>query len=128
MLVALASVAVCAPKVAAEELGAGIIFVGASWCPVCHKAAPLLKAISDQLNVPVLVASGDAKPIAPFSEFVPAAGHPLAAEVREYPTVLIYSAAEQKIVATVVGYRRPQWFMQQVTNGLRLAASAGGQG
>src|SRR6056300_298967 len=79
---------VLAPPLAAQVSVTGIIFAGASWCPVCKKAAPVLAAISERFGVPVLVASADERPIPPFPNLVPLAGHPLARSVAAYPTTL----------------------------------------
>ena len=105
----------------AQTQGTGLILVGAGWCHVCHQAAPMLSAFSQAHGVPVLVASGDGRPIPPFDAFVPAAGHPIAGQVQVYPTTLVFSNATNALVASVVGFRNPTWYLQQVRNGVLVS-------
>lgn len=97
----------------------GFIFVGASWCPICHRAAPVLKRVSEQLEVPVLVASGDNRPISPFETFVDAREHELAKVIEKYPTTLLFSAQTQGLVGMIEGYKDPKRYIAQLANAYR---------
>lgn len=95
---------------------AGFILVGASWCPVCHRAAPILKMVAEQLGVPVLVASGDNRPISPFETFVDAREHELARVIEKYPTTLLFSTQTQGLVGMIEGYREPKRYIALLAN------------
>lgn len=99
----------------AEATSTGIIFAGASWCPVCKKAAPVLAALSERFGVPVIVASADERPIAPFPNLVPLVGHPLAEAVGAYPTTFIYNSNHDAVIGSIEGYRNPSWYLGAVT-------------
>jgi len=103
----------------ASSAKAGFILVGASWCPVCHRAAPILKMVAEQLGVPVLVASGDNRPISPFATFVDASTHELARSVKMYPTTLLFSTETQGLVGMIEGYKEPKRYIAQLANAYR---------
>ncbi|WP_372574731.1 conjugal transfer protein TraF [Ruegeria jejuensis] len=109
-----------APKT--EVPGIGVILIGASWCSLCHSAAPVLAAIVDGAAIPVLVASQDGRPIAPFPDVVDASEHPVAAAVQQFPTTLIYSHAAGRIVSEIVGYKNARQYAQRVSNAILAAA------
>ena len=88
-----------------------IIFVGASWCPVCKRAAPICKVFAERHNLHVLVASQDARPVEPFPHFVDAREHPIAKGVRALPTTLVYNSPTDSVVGGFEGYRNPQWYL-----------------
>lgn len=102
-----------------------IIFVGASWCPACKQAAPVCKVFGARHQLPILVASQDARPIEPFTEFVDAQNHPIAASVQALPTTLVYSSSHNTLVGGFEGYRSPQWYL---TSLLQLVREAEGLG
>lgn len=104
------------PRVAA-------IFVGASWCPSCAQVAPLLARLPQDARVPVLVASLDNRPIAPFGEFIDARGHPIAQRITRIPTVLIYNHALDNITHAVTEYRAPRHFVRLLATALQQAAA-----
>lgn len=97
----------------------GFILVGASWCPVCHRAAPVLYGVAQQLQVPVLVASADNRPIRPFPNFVDASEHPVAREITKYPTTLLFASQTGGIVGMIEGYREPKFYMAQLISAFR---------
>ncbi|RYG89907.1 thioredoxin [Loktanella sp. IMCC34160] len=99
----------------APTTGVGIIMVGASWCPVCKQAAPILALFAEQRGLPVLVATEDARPIPPFPAFVPAMGHPVAATVTAYPTTFVYSGVAGGIVGGFEGYGDPARYIGRLT-------------
>lgn len=101
--------------------GFGIIFVGASWCPVCKQAAPVLALYAQQSGLPVLVASKDGRPIAPFPEFVESSQHPIAMHYSALPTTLVFSRAAGRPVYAFEGYRDPRWYLLKLARGLRAA-------
>jgi thiol-disulfide isomerase/thioredoxin len=104
-----------APKeLFAAENKIAFIFVGASWCPVCHQAAPMLALFSRRTGVPVLVASQDGRPIAPFERFVPSAEHPIAMSVKLLPTTLVYSNKTENLIASIEGYRNSRSYFNQL--------------
>lgn len=113
-----------APPTKAQVNATGIIFAGASWCPVCKKAAPVLAAISERFGVPVIVASADERPIPPFPNLVPLAGHPLADVVAAYPTTFIYSSKRDAVIGSIEGYKSPTWYLGTVTAFLRQSEEA----
>ena len=110
------------PRSAFANDNAAFIFVGAGWCQVCKSAAPFLALFAQRRNIPVLVASADARPIEPFPSFADASTHPLAAQIDHYPTTLIYSAQQNAILASVEGFRDAAWYVGQLE---RLVQTAG---
>lgn len=98
----------------ARQGNAAIILVGASWCPVCKQAAPILALFAETRGLPVLVASADARPIPPFPAFVAAEGHPVAAGVSAYPTTFVFSASDNAVVGGFEGYRDPGHYVTQL--------------
>ncbi|QEP30424.1 conjugal transfer protein TraF [Pukyongiella litopenaei] len=113
--------AVAAP--AGSEPGVGVIFVGASWCAFCKSAAPVLAAVTQPAGIAVLVASKDGRPIPPFADVVDAGSHPLAQQITELPTTLIYSQARGGVTGTIRGYRNARHYAQLVAAGLRGAGA-----
>ena len=103
----------------AQVTSTGIIFAGASWCPVCKKAAPILAALSERHGLPVTVASGDERPIAPFAHAVPLAEHPIADAVTAYPTTFIYNAKRDAVIGSIEGYRDPTWYLAALRSFIR---------
>lgn len=97
-----------------RPLDVGLIFVGASWCPQCHMAAPLVRIAALNNDLPLLVASADDKAIPPFEHFAPASTHPIARQVKAYPSLLIWSSAENRIVARVDGIRTPRRYIARL--------------
>lgn len=97
----------------------GIIFAGASWCPVCKQAAPILAVFSARHGLPVLVASADERPIPPFETLVPLGGHPIAGSVAVYPTTFIYNGTSDALIGRIEGYRDPTWYMGTLANLVR---------
>jgi thiol-disulfide isomerase/thioredoxin len=104
--------------VIAQTQRTGIILIGASWCSVCKKAAPMLARYAELRGLPVLVASADLRPIAPFPGFVDPRGHPLAQGVERFPTTLVYAAGDDAnpsgIVGTLEGYGSPHNFISRL--------------
>jgi thiol-disulfide isomerase/thioredoxin len=104
--------------VIAQTQRTGIILIGASWCSVCKKAAPMLARYAELRGLPVLVASADLRPIAPFPGFVDPRGHPLAQGVERFPTTLVYSAGDTAnssgVIGAFEGYGSPQNFITQL--------------
>ncbi len=98
-----------------------IIFVGASWCPVCKRAAPICKVFAERHNLHVLVASQDARPVEPFPHFVDAREHPIATGVRALPTTLVYLSSADSVVGGFEGYRNPQWYLSTLLQLVREA-------
>lgn len=114
-LCSLASLALTKPLFAASQ-SYGLIFVGASWCGVCKRAAPILALFSEATGVDCLVASADARPIAPFTSFVPAKGHPIADQVQKFPTTLAFDASAKTIVGSYEGFRNEQSYLALLKN------------
>lgn len=85
----------------------GLIFVGASWCPLCKSAAVvLLNWLHDKPEIALLVASGDDRPIPPFEDTIAASSHPIAGQVRGFPTTLGYSNARGgQLTGQIEGFR-----------------------
>lgn len=98
-----------------------LIMVGASWCPVCKQAAPMLAVFAERFGVPVLLASADERPIAPFETYVPLAGHPIAGAIARFPTTVIYSNHVNQLVASIEGYRNARWYLGQLRAGTAQA-------
>ena len=100
-----------------------VIFVGASWCPHCKQAAPVLAAIMEPAGVPVLVASHDGRPIAPFPFVEDARLHPIAGQILRLPTTLIYNRVADTVVAQIEGYGGARRYAGRVTAAVRQAAA-----
>lgn len=114
----------CAPSLAraqAETQSVALIMVGASWCPVCKQAAPMLAVFAERYGVPVMVVSHDDKQIAPFETYVSANQHPIAGAIERFPTTLIYSNYVNELVVSIEGYRNPRWYLGQLRNGTAQA-------
>lgn len=121
----LSGLAVCASPVFAAEDGfddVAVIFVGASWCPHCKQAAPVLAAVLQPVGVPVLVASHDGRPILPFSQVEDARAHPVASEIVLLPTTLVYSRVTDGVVAQIEGYGGARRYATRVSAAVRQAA------
>ncbi len=126
ILAAIASLSPCPSFAARNPYGSvGVILIGASWCPVCKSAAPVLAALTEPAGIPVLVASHDGRPIAPFPTMVDAANHPLSAGVDALPTTLIYSKERDTIIAQIVGYKNARHYAQSVSVAIKAAALEG---
>ena len=110
----------------AQTPGTGLIFAGASWCPVCKKAAPILAAFAERHSLPVLVASADARPIPPFPDIVPLNHHPMGETVSVYPTTLIYHATQDAVIGSVEGYRNATWYLSAITTFVRQSEEISG--
>ena len=102
-------------------LPVGFIFVGASWCPVCKHAAPVLALFAERHQIPVLVASHDGRPIAPFRSVTDARTHPLSQNIATLPTTLVYAQASDQVIAQLVGYRDPTRFARSLARGVEAA-------
>ena len=110
---------------AQEHPRIGLIFVGASWCAVCHAAASILAPAADKSGLDILVASQDGKAIAPWPNFVDARGNPLTAEVKSIPTLLFVDLAEGKIISRFEGFPGAPQYLGMIRNTLRAAVEAG---
>ena len=115
--------AVARPALATGDVG--FILIGASWCGICKRAAPVLAALAQPAGLPVLVVTEDGRPIAPFPSAIGLDGHPLGARVRKYPTTLIYSGRSDTVVDEVIGYRNARDYAARIARGVRLAEGAG---
>ena len=107
---------------AQEISGVGVIFIGASWCSFCKRAAPVLAAMVQPAGIPVLVASHDARPIPPFAEVTDARQHPVASAITTFPTTLFYSQAEGAVTSQITGYRKARHYAQSVQAAVLAAA------
>ena len=103
----------------------GFILIGASWCGVCKRAAPVLAALAQPGGLPVLVVTEDGKPSAPFPSAIGLDGHPLGERVRRYPTTLIYSGRSDTVIDEIVGYRNARTYAERLARGVRLAEGIG---
>ena len=86
----------------------------------------MLARYAEVRGLPVLVASADLRPIAPFPGFVDPRGHPLARGVERFPTTLVYSAGDDAnpsgIVGAFEGYGSPQSFISRLDALVRPAS------
>lgn len=119
--------AVLLPKVAQArgQLAVGFIFIGASWCPWCKAAAPIVYDLAAEERLPTLVVSKDARPIPPFSEFVEAAGHPVADAIEAIPALLVYAPATDSIIARIDGFQDGGRYRARIIATLREAVRLG---
>lgn len=102
-----------------------LIFVGASWCPVCHAAAAVLAPMAVRSGIDVLVASQDGKPIAPWPACVDARGHRLAASVTAIPTLLFVDLVAGRAIAELPGFSDPRQYIGSIRRILRAATETG---
>lgn len=126
ILLGLPTLAFAGPAAAARTPTTGIIFAGASWCPACKQAAPILAAFAGRHGLPVIVASADARPISPFPDIVPLNHHPMGESVSVYPTTLIYNATRDALIGQVEGYRNPTWYLGAITSLIRQSEEMSG--
>lgn len=110
---------------AQEHPRIGLIFIGASWCAVCHAAASILAPAAEQSGLEILVASQDGKAIEPWTSFVDARGNPLTAEVKSIPTLLFVDLAEGKVISRFEGFPGAPQYLGMIRNTLRAAVEAG---
>lgn len=115
-----------ARSAAARTPATGIILAGASWCPACKQAAPILAVFAERHGLPVIVASADERPIPPFPEIVPLNHHPMGESVSVYPTTLIYNAARDAVIGSVEGYRNSTWYLSAITTFVRQSEEISG--
>ncbi len=104
----------------------GLIFVGASWCPVCHQAALVLAPAAERSGLDILVASQDGKAIAPWTSFVDARGNRITASITEIPTLLFVDTARGQIIGTLKGFQSPGQYLGTIRETLRQASAAHG--
>lgn len=102
----------------------GLIFVAASWCPVCKQAAPVLALFSEQSGIPVLVASQDNRPIPPFADAVPARDHPVAKSILHVPTILVFDGGRDEITSQIIGYRNPRSYLARLVKAVNMRQSS----
>lgn len=110
---------------AGEHPKIALIFVGASWCPVCHGAAAALAPAAARSELEVLVASQDGKPIPPWTDFVDARGNPLTAEVKALPTLLFVDLTRGEVFSRLEGFQSLGQYLGSVRQTLLEAAEAG---
>ena len=122
---ALAVASLPATMQAQEHPRIGLIFIGASWCAVCHAAASILAPAAEQSGLEILVASQDGKAIEPWTSFVDARGNPLTAEVKSIPTLLFVDLAEGKVISRFEGFPGAPQYLGMIRNTLRAAVEAG---
>lgn len=103
----------------------GLILVGVSWCEFCKGAASALQAAASPVDLPLLVASQDGRPIAPIETCVDARGHPLAGDVVQVPALLFVHIPTQQVIARIDGYRNPRSYLNRVRSVLVAADAAG---
>lgn len=103
----------------------GLIFVGASWCPVCHAAAAVLAPAAKRSGIDILVASQDGKAIKPWLAFVDARGNPITASIRAIPVLLFIDLAEGKVVGQIEGFQSPGQYLGTIRTTLQHAVSTG---
>lgn len=116
-IIGLASAGFCTPAFA-QTSNTGFIFVGASWCNFCHRAAPVLSMVAARYDIPVIVASHDNRPIEPFPKFMNAKDNAMSAGITRFPTTLVYSRSDNAVVAQIDGYREPQAYMVQLISAI----------
>ena len=92
----------------------GLIFVGASWCPVCHAAAAVLAPAAERSGLDILVASQDGKPIAPWPAFVDARGNRITASITAIPVLLFVDLAQGKVLGQIAGFQSPGQYLGAV--------------
>ena len=109
-----------------NELGLGIIIIVASWCSVCHQAAPILKVFEEQNGIPVLMASMDGRPVSPYLTAEDARLHPVASKFQTVPTTLLYSAAANDVVGQIQGFRSARGYITQLKQMVLSAIELGG--
>lgn len=101
----------------------GLIFVGASWCPVCHQAAAALAPAAARSGLDILVASQDGKAIAPWEHFVDGRANWITAGITEIPTLLFIDTARGEIVGALKGFQSPGQYLGTVRETLRQAGA-----
>lgn len=108
-----------------RERPLGLILVGVSWCDFCKGAASALQAAAGPVDLPLLVASQDGRPIEPIATCVDARGHPLAGDVGQVPVLLFVHIPTQQVIARIDGYRNPRSYLKRVRSVLVAAGTAG---
>ena len=104
----------------------GFIFIGASWCPYCHQAAPHLKRLAEQSDIPVLVISMDDKAIPPFEEFIFDAKHPMIGANQQIPRTALWSSSDDALIGVFDGYKSPSHYVRNLRRLVARAVNAGG--
>lgn len=123
--IGLPSLFLCGTARAEDHPRIGLIFVGASWCPVCHAAAAVLAPAAERSGIDILVASQDGKAIKPWPAFVDARGNPITASIHAIPVLLFVDLAEGKVVGHIEGFQSPGQYLGAVRATLQNAVSTG---
>ncbi|MFC3058403.1 thioredoxin [Paenirhodobacter populi] len=103
----------------------GLILVGVSWCQFCKGAAAALQAATGPVELPLLVASQDGRPIEPIPDCVDARGHPLAKDIPQVPILLFVHIPSQQVIARIEGFRNPRAYLSRVKSTLIAIQDAG---
>lgn len=103
----------------------GLIFVGASWCPVCHAAAAVLAPAAERSGIDILVASQDGKPIQPWPASVDARGNPITAGIPAIPVLLFVDLGSGQLIGRIEGFQSPGQYLGAVRATLQSAVSTG---
>lgn len=122
---ALPALIIAGTALAEEHPRIGLIFVGASWCPVCHAAAAVLAPAAERSGIDILVASQDGKAIKPWPAFVDARGNPITASIHAIPVLLFVDLAQGKVVGHIEGFQSPGQYLGAVRATLQNAVSTG---
>lgn len=101
--------------------GIGLIFVGAGSCPYCPIIAPVLWNLAQEVNIPIMLASMDRNPVAPFMEFQDGLSHPLTRDFADVPHILIWNAKYDQVTHKVSGFRNPRHFFQLLASAMKQA-------
>lgn len=112
-------------SVFASTQTAGIIMVGASWCPFCKMASEQLYLATLQWGWPVVIASTDNRAIEPFEYAIPSLDHPLTAQINQLPTTLVVAPAQDAVHAAFVGFEGPHKYLVQLGTALHAAQAEG---
>lgn len=115
-----AATASLASKSTASTNDLAFVFIGASWCSVCHRAAPVLFEIVEYLDIHVMAVSLDAKPIAPFIDIIDGTNHPLAANGKPIPRTMLWSSVDNSILGQVDGFKSRSAYMRGVKDLLAM--------
>lgn len=106
----------------------GFIFIGASWCPYCHKAAPYLHRLAANDGIPVLVVSIDGRPIPPFTEFVHDPDHPLVGDSPRLPTTMLWDAQTDAVIGKFDGFKKASRYVSNLKRLVTLSVNQGDLG
>lgn len=82
----------------------GILFFGAGWCPLCHKAAAILHQMRLAGQIEIFAVSLDGKPLGVINDIVPDDGRAEKLGIVGVPQTFMFDPRTKTPVPVISGY------------------------